>query len=173
MGTHQGGHMSWWSPVVPMPNVPAQGHMAGTGCAAATCRHDGGLGPAVLYNCHGWPWLFVHGMGAQPRPQPGSRAPQTALAWQCGAPAPLSHCLPWALSSGSAPCCLPLWCRQASAVSQAATEALEPLGHIHVSAAVDSNSCTHVLGSLSKRTVVVCAQHRTVSTSWAGSRPQG
>lgn len=147
--------MAWWSPTVPMPTVPAQGHVAGTGCTVATHRHDGGLGPAVLRNCYGWPWLFVHGMGAQPRPQPGLHAPQTAFAWQRGAPAPLSHCLPLALSSGFAPCCSPPWCSQARVVPQAAMKAPEPPGHIHVSAAVDSNSCTHLLGSLSRRTVVV------------------
>lgn len=34
-------------------------------------------------------------------------------------------------------------------------EALEPPGHIHLSAAVASNSCTHLLGLLSRMTVVV------------------
>lgn len=155
MGTCQGGHMAQWPSTVPMPSIPTQGHMTGTGYTAATRRHGGGLGPAVLYNYHGWPWLFVHGMGAQPRPQPGSHTSQTAFAQQCGAPAPLSHCLPLALSSGSAPCCPSLWCNQGSALLQTAMEALKPPAHIHLSAAVDSNSCTHLLGSLSRRTAVV------------------
>lgn len=136
-------------------------------CPYAQCSHSGTHGwhrmhscarPCrgldVLYNCHGCPWLFVHGMRAQPRPQPGSHAPQTAFPQQRGAPALQSHCLPLSLSSGSAPCCPPLWCNQASTVLQAAREALEPPGHIHLSAAVHYNSCTRLLGSLSRRTVL-------------------
>lgn len=108
MGTCHRGHMAWWSPLVPMPIVPAQNTWLAQDAQLQHARCDGGLGPAVLYNCHGWSWLFVHSMWVQPRPQPGAHALQTAFAWQCGDPALLSHCLPLALRSSSAPCCPPL-----------------------------------------------------------------
>lgn len=136
-----------------MPSAAAQGQMAGTGC---TEHADTMEALALLSSAAALMALAVcsrHGGSAQASARimcsPKSLCP--AVWGPCPAvPLPATGTELWLHTM------LPsLWCSQASAVPQAAVEALEPPGHIHPCAAVDCDSCTHLLGSLSSRTAVV------------------